>query len=127
MVSSGPVTFPASSSSLLRIVASTMLCAAWGGVYHPGDGGAAMNLGLRLPCRRVTLAVIAAAAVCAFARQSSADEVLPCRDLLRPDLAVKEAGRCGAKTITRPRSADGASELLNLGIRHAEAGRHGQA
>src|SRR5215212_9302263 len=115
MVSSEPVPWPASSSSLLRIVASTTLCAAWGGVYHPGDGGAAMNLGLRLPCRRVTLAVIAAAAVCALAWPTSADEVLPCRDLLRPGLPVKEDARCGTRTITRPRSADGASELLNLG------------
>ena len=86
-----------------------------------------MSYGLRRTCQRVTLAVIAAAALCALPRSSSADEVLPCRDLFRPNLTVKEEERCGARTRPRLRGADGASELLNRGIRHAEAGRHEQA
>jgi len=65
--------------------------------------------------------------VCALARPSSADEVLPCRDLLRPELPVKEAERCGSLNPPRLHRADEASELLNLGIKHAEAGRHEQA
>ena len=78
-----------------------------------------MSYGLRRTCRRVTLAAIAAASVCALARPYYADEVLPCRDLFRPGLPVKEAERCGSRTPPRLRRADEASELLNLGIKHA--------
>src|SRR5215213_2753641 len=105
----GPST---SRVSFSRIVTPLELCTARGEVYHPRTGGAAVSYGLRRTCQRVTLAVIAAAALCALPRSSSADEVLPCRDLFRPNLTVKEEERCGAKTPPRLRSADEASELL---------------
>src|SRR5215204_1747427 len=116
-----------SPASLSRIVTPLALCTARGEVYHPGDGGAGVNLWLRRSCRRAAPAFIAAAALCALARTASADEVLPCRDLFRPGLPVADAEGCGVKTPPRLRRADGASELLNLGIRHAEAGRHERA